>query len=99
MTKEMRLLNAIDERLKSHTNEIQETLVSYRNNPATLESPLHQELIARIDGLEEKIDPILEALNTAGNLKKALLWFSAVILAISGSGFGIITIYHWIKNV
>jgi len=47
--------------------------------------------------MKDKIEPVLEAIQTAGSLKKALLWFSAIILAVTGTGMGLKVIIGWFK--
>lgn len=84
--------------LTEEIKELKRMMILNRDLPPTETwSKLFKDLNNRIDVLEKKIDPILEALNTAGNVKKAIIWFSALVLGITGTGFGLKTIFTWLK--
>ncbi len=51
----------------------------------------------RLTSIEEKIDPVLEALKTAGSLKKGLIWISAFLLSLTAIVGSLKAIFNWIK--
>jgi len=42
-----------------------------------------KKLNERMDSIENKLDPVVEALRTAGSLKKGMIWISAFLLSLT----------------
>lgn len=55
------------------------------------------ELKSFVQQLNEKIDPILEIYNTAGNLRRALVYIAGTLIAVTGTIFSFKTIFSWFK--
>ena len=77
--------------------QFKELLAQHSESIAGVQSWQYRELTARLDSIEEKIDPILEALQTAGNLKKGLIWISAFLLSLTAIVGCLKAIVNWVK--
>ena len=83
---------------------IQEELARRSEALASVTSGQHYELKNRIAKVEETImeiktmvEPVLETIETAGNLRKGAIWLSGFIIAVTGSVFGLKTMWDWFK--
>ena len=56
-----------------------------------------QAMKSDIAELREEIKPILEALRTAGSLKKGLIWISAFLLSLTAIVGSLKAIFNWMK--
>ena len=77
--------------------QFKELLAQHSESISGVQSWQYKELTARLDSIEEKIDPVLLALQTAGNLKKGLIWISAFLLSLTAIVGCLKAMFNWIK--
>lgn len=121
-SKETRIIESVKADNKATIDKIGEMLVAFKASGQDVGSPIHIELIGRLDKMEEhqvditrlmeghivkhesdtqemmgKLEPVLNALQTAGSLKKILFGFTAIVLALAGSIAGVKSIIGYFK--
>ena len=86
-------------------DRLQEVVAKSHASSKAEESGLHKELLAKIanvdkkvDALDKKVDPVLDALTTAGNLKKFLIEASKILIALTASVFSVKQIIDLFSN-
>jgi len=95
---------AIHQSILNLTDKMEQTLISVRDStPASL-SKILQDLQDKssengetLDILSEKVSPVVRALDTAGNIRVAVIWISGTLLAVSGIIASIVHIKNSIK--
>jgi hypothetical protein len=83
---------------KSLIEQFKNLLEQHSESIAVVQSWQYKELTNRLDSIEGKIEPVLEALQTAGNLKKALIWISAFLLSLTAIIGSLKAIFTWFSK-
>jgi hypothetical protein len=92
----------IIEQLKSHIDEklVQSHQSRYKTDSELyddLKKDLFEELDKRFIEYNKKIDSWITFLNTASNVRKALLFVAVTLTAVTGTLFSLKTILNWLR--